>query len=221
MITKRFFEVQSPQVKVKICGVTNREDADAAIEAGADALGFNFYAAGKRFIDLARERRWIQDLPVAIARIGVVVDMDLEAARGLLEEGLFDALQLHGSELPSYCESLGSAGKPLFKAFRLRNPSDLAGHEKYPVFGLLLDSRSECEFGGTGTPLDWVDWQNIQINKPIILAGGLTPENVAEAIRLVRPYAVDVASGVELNHRKKDPQKMADFVAAAKEGGRR
>jgi phosphoribosylanthranilate isomerase len=219
--TKHFFDVQSQQVKVKICGVTNRADAESAIEAGADALGFNFYAPGKRSIDLTREREWIQDLSAAIVRVAVVVDMDLEVARRLLEDDLFDALQLHGNELPSYCESLRNLGKPLFKALRLRHQADLQGYENYPVFGLLLDSYSEREFGGTGTIIDWAALQDIQLGKPIILAGGLTPENVAEAIRLVRPYAVDVASGVELNCRKKDPEKMADFVAAAKQAGRR
>jgi phosphoribosylanthranilate isomerase len=219
--TKQFFDLQSQQVKVKICGITNRVDAEAALEAGADALGFNFYAPGKRFIDLTHERGWIQDLSGDVVRIGVVVDMDLEVARGLLEDDLFDALQLHGNELPSYCQSLRSVGKPLLKALRLRNLADLQGYQKYPVFGLLLDSHSEREFGGTGTTVDWAGLENTQFDKPIILAGGLTPENVAEAIRMVRPYAVDVASGVELNCRKKDPEKMAAFVAAAKQAGGR
>ena len=218
---KPFFDVQSQQVKVKICGLTNRADAESAIEAGADALGFNFYAAGKRYVDLALERRWIQDLPEEVARVGVVVDMDLEAARRLLEEDLFDALQLHGKEMPSYCESLGEVGKPLFKALRIRNQTDLIGFEKYPVLGLLLDSYAEREFGGTGASFDWAVLQRARIDKPVILAGGLTPENVAEAIRTVHPYAVDVASGVELNCRKKDPKRMADFIAAAREAGRR
>jgi phosphoribosylanthranilate isomerase len=220
VIKKPFFEVHSQQVKVKICGVTNRADAESAIEAGADALGFNFYAPGKRYVDLTLERGWIQDLPNMIARVGVIVDMDLEWARRLLQDDLFDALQLHGNEAPSYCESLAGVGKPLFKALRIRDQIDLTGCEKYPVLGLLLDGYSEREYGGTGTPFDWSLLQTARIDKPLILAGGLTRGNVANAIRMVRPYAVDVASGVELNCRKKDPKKMADFIAAAKQAGR-
>jgi phosphoribosylanthranilate isomerase len=147
--------------------------------------------------------------------------MDLEAARRLLEEDLLDALQLHGNEMPAYCESLGEVGKPLFKALHIRNQTDLIGFEKYSVLGLLLDSYAEREFGGTGASFDWAVLQRARIDKPVILAGGLTPENVAEAIRTVHPYAVDVASGVELNCRKKDPKRMADFIAAAREAGRR
>jgi len=213
---KYFFECKSDHVLVKICGVTNRADAEAAIETGADALGFNFCAIGKRYVDLECERDWIRQLPAEIARIAVVVNLDLAEAEHLLLDDLFDALQLHGDESPPYCASLAAAGKPLLKVLRVKGYADLEHGWQYPVFGLVLDSYRENEFGGTGHSFDWTLLESINLEKPVILAGGLTPENVADVVRAVRPYAVDVASGVELNPRTKDKKKMQDFIAAAK-----
>jgi phosphoribosylanthranilate isomerase len=220
VVTKHFLEGKSDQVLVKICGITNVAGAESAIEAGADALGFNFYADGKRYIDLAQERRWIRQLPPATARIAVVVNIELAEAKRLLDDDLFDALQLHGDELPSYCQSLANIGKPILKALRIRSRTDFELSRNYPVFGLLFDSFCESEFGGTGHSFDWTLIREAKLDKPIILAGGLTPENVAKAVQIVRPYAVDVATGVELNPRRKDEKKMKDFVAAAKQAGR-
>jgi phosphoribosylanthranilate isomerase len=220
VVTKHFLEGKSDQVLVKICGITNVADAESAIEAGADALGFNFYAGGKRYIDLDQERSWIRQLPPATARIAVVVNIELAEAKRLLDDDLFDAIQLHGDESPSYCESLSKIGKPILKALRIRSRTDLERSRSYPVFGLLFDSFCESEFGGTGHSFDWTLLRGAEMDKPIILAGGLTPENVTEAVQIVHPYAVDVASGVELNARRKDQKKMKDFVTAAKQAGR-
>ena len=213
---KYFFECKSKHVFVKICGVTNQKDAETAIEAGADALGFNFYPTGKRYIDFERECHWIRQLPNEIARVAVVVNPNLAEAEYLLSGNLFDALQLHGDESPPYCASLAAAGKPLVKALRVKGRADLERGRQYSVFGLLLDSYRENEFGGTGHSFDWTLLERVNLEKPIILAGGLTPENVADAVRTVRPYAVDVASGVELNPRTKNKKKIQDFITAAK-----
>jgi phosphoribosylanthranilate isomerase len=213
---KYFFEGDAENVRVKICGITNQLDAEAAIEAGADALGFNFYRAGKRYIDLDHERGWIDQLPPEIARVAVVVDLSEKEATRLLEEDLFDALQLHGDESPAYSASLAKLKKPIIKALRVRGEIDLQRGKSFPVFGLLFDSYCENEMGGTGRSFDWGILTQIKCELPIILAGGLTPGNVAEAVRIVRPHAVDVASGVESDPRRKDRTKMKNFVEAVK-----
>jgi phosphoribosylanthranilate isomerase len=129
----------------------------------------------------------------------------------------FDGLQLHGEESREFCESLVEQRKPVLKAFRLKNVDLVHQVRGYPVFGFLIDSHREGAFGGTGERFDWTLLKTVSLEKPLIVAGGLTPENVAEAIREVRPYAVDVASGVENKERRKDKKKMQDFVAAVRE----
>jgi phosphoribosylanthranilate isomerase len=215
--SKRFFRKPSDHIGVKICGVRNEADAVAAIESGADALGFNLYPGSKRYMQWQKEAAWIRKLPVEIARIGVVVDATLQEASRLLEMDLFDGLQLHGEESRGYCESLTACRKPLLKALRLSSVEFLERVRDYPVFGFLIDSCREGAFGGTGVRFDWTMLREVKFDKPFIAAGGLTPENVAEAIRTMRPYAVDVASGVENSKGFKDKTKMQDFVAAVRE----
>jgi phosphoribosylanthranilate isomerase len=206
----------SKHVRVKICGVKKEADAIAAIECGADALGFNLYAGSKRYIQWKEEAAWIKDLPPEISRIAVVVNPALEQACQWLEMDLFDGLQLHGEESREFCESLIKFRKPVVKAIGLRNVEILEQFRAYPVFGFLVDSYQKGSFGGTGERFDWTLLRGIKLEKPLIVSGGLTPENVADAISQMRPYAVDVASGVENREGFKDRYRMRDFVLAAR-----
>jgi phosphoribosylanthranilate isomerase len=213
---KRFFRKCSDRVQVKICGVRNEADAVAAIESGADALGFNLYPGSKRYIQWQKEAAWIRELPAEVARIAVIVDLTLEEASQLLAMDLFDGLQLHGEESRDFCQALIKCRKPVLKAVRLRTIELLERVRGYPVFGFLIDSYREDALGGTGKRFDWTLLKRLKFEKPLIVAGGLTPENVADAVRELRPYAVDVASGVENGKGFKDKKKMEDFVLAVR-----
>jgi phosphoribosylanthranilate isomerase len=212
--TKPFFQTGADRVRVKICGITNERDAADAIEAGADALGLNLCSVSKRFLNLEHESDWIRRLPDMITRVAVVADPPVEQAIDWSKSGLFDCLQLHGHESLAFCESV--RGIPLIKAVRLNSLDALKQVHNYPVFGFLLDSHRPGTLGGTGTPFDWNLLRNVILNKPMLLAGGLTPENVADLLQIVKPHAVDVSSGVESAPGRKDPFKMRDFVAAVK-----
>jgi phosphoribosylanthranilate isomerase len=214
---KRFFTKRSDHVGVKICGVRSEADAIAAIESGADALGFNLYPGSKRYLQWQKEAAWIRELPAEISRIALVVNSTLKEATQLLEMELFDGLQLHGEESEEFCQSLVKCGKPVLKAVRLETVEHLARVRTYPVFGFLIDSYREGVFGGTGERFDWKLLKGVKIDKPLIVAGGLTPENVADAVREIRPHAVDVASGVENREGFKDKKRMRDFVLAVRE----
>jgi len=214
--TKRFFSKNSNRVLVKFCGIRSEIDAKAAIDCGADALGFNLYPGSKRFIQWQREKVWIRALPAQISRVAVVVNPALDDVRQLLEMDVFDAFQLHGEESREFCESMAEHHKPVLKAVRLKNVELLERLRDYPVFGFLIDSHREGAFGGTGERFEWSLLRRVTLNKPLIVAGGLTPENVADAVRELRPYAVDVASGIENADGCKDRKKMQDFVAAAR-----
>jgi phosphoribosylanthranilate isomerase len=211
-----FFRKRSDHVRVKICGVKNEADAIAAIECGADALGFNLYPGSKRYIQWQKEAAWISRLPVGVSRIALIVNSTADEACQLLETDLFDGLQLHGEESKEFCESLVKCRKPVVKAVRLTSVELLERVRGYPVFGFLIDSYREGMFGGTGERFDWTLLKGLNFEKPLIVAGGLTPENVADAVREMRPYAVDVASGVENREGLKDKKKMQEFVLAAR-----
>ena len=213
---KRFFTKRSDHVAVKICGVKNEIDALAAIESGADALGFNLYPGSKRYLDWEKEAAWIRELPEEVSRLAVVVNARLEEATRLLETDLFDGLQLHGEESREYCQSLVQYRKPILKAVRSTSLELLERIDRYPVFGVLIDSCRASAFGGTGETFDWTLLQGLKFAKPVIVAGGLPPANVAEAVREMRPYAVDVASGVENNQGRKDKWKMQEFILAVR-----
>ena len=213
--TKRFFRKDSDRVFVKFCGIKNELDARAAIECGADALGFNLYSGSARFIQWQREQAWIRELPAEISRIAVVVNPTLDEAWRLLEMDIFDGLQLHGEESREFCESLANNHKPVLKALRLKNVELLQRLSDYPVFGFLLDSHREGAFGGTGERFEWTLLKRAHLDKPLIVAGGLTPENVGNAVRELRPHAVDVATGIENEGGGKDRKKMQGFIAAA------
>jgi phosphoribosylanthranilate isomerase len=214
--TKRFFSKNSDRVYVKFCGIKNELDANAAIECGADALGFNLHPGSARFIQWQREKAWIRGLPAEISRVAVVVNPALDEVLQLLEMDVFDGLQLHGDESMEFCESLVKHRKPVLKALRLKNVELLQRLGDYPVFGFLIDSHREGAFGGTGERFEWTLLKGADLNKPLVIAGGLTPENVTAAVRELSPYAVDVASGIENAEGCKDRKKMQDFVAAAR-----
>jgi phosphoribosylanthranilate isomerase len=204
---------------VKICGVTNPDDALAAIESGADALGFNLFPGSKRFLPLDSGREWISALPPQIARVAVGVNPVLAEVEDWLAGDLFHALQLHGQSWYPLAARLVAAGKPLIAAIQVRldtrQPFDV---EWFPSFAVMFDGYREGDFGGTGETFPWALLTRFKIDKPLILAGGLRPENVQAAIEATSPYAVDVATGVESRPGKKDHAKMRDFIAAVRKG---
>jgi len=203
-------------VKVKICGITNLADAKAAIEAGADVLGFVFFDQSPRRVSIEAASGIIRELPPFIVKAGVFVDAPTELVyRGIVECGL-NLLQFHGEETPEYCVQFGMMS---LKAFRMRDESSLELLPTYPTDGWLLDTFVPDKIGGTGERFNWeLAVRARQLGRPVFLAGGLTPENVKEAVRQVRPYAVDVSSGVETAAGKKDHGKVRRFIQEAKMG---
>ncbi len=203
--------------KIKICGITNLQDAETAVKAGADALGFVFYAKSPRAIEPAVAQRIIAKLPPFVLPVGVFVNHDLATIRNVFDECGLALAQLHGDETPTFCESLG---RPVLRALRLRDRRSLLALAEYKgrigVKGFVLDAFSEQAYGGTGQTVDWSLACEIANVTPIILAGGLTPINVQEAIQHVRPYGVDVSSGVEEHPQKKDHEKIRAFAHAVR-----
>lgn len=207
------------RVRIKICGITNREDAEAAIAAGADALGFNTWREGKRFIDLDAAAAWIEELPPFITKVALLVNASLPDAERLARLRFVDALQLHGDEDAAYCAQVRAFGRPFIKALRLRSRDELSHLSEFGTRHFLIDAHVAGSFGGTGALADLAVVEEFKRQHPglaLTLAGGLTPENVAEVVRTVRPYAVDVSSGVESEPGRKDPRRMKAFVEAVR-----
>jgi phosphoribosylanthranilate isomerase len=204
-------------VKVKICGITNLRDALVATEAGADALGFVFVQGSPRYIDPEQVAMIQRRLPPLLSLVGVFADAPLEEVKRVAEVCQLSAVQLHGEENPEYCSSLK---RRIIKAFRVRDRSSLADLGRYRVEAFLLDSYSPDHLGGTGKTFDWGLAREGKRYGRLILSGGLTPQNVAEAIRMVRPYAVDVSSGVEGSTGRKDEGKVRRFLEEAAKAGR-
>lgn len=208
------------RVRVKICGLTNREDALAAIDAGADALGFNLYAGSKRAIVLDREADWIAALPPFVTRVAVLVNAPLEEALRVARHPAIQLVQFHGDEDADYCARFAAeSGRSFLKALRLRGAPEVAGADRFSTSHVLLDADAGAAFGGAGKLIDLALAAQICERHPaltVVLAGGLQPGNVAEAIRVVRPHAVDVASGVEAagDPRRKDRARMSQFMSA-------
>jgi len=199
--------------RIKICGITNRDDAMAAVEAGADALGFVFYAKSPRAISSKAAEAIIAECPPFVTSVGVFVDEDLEMVRKIMNECGLRAAQLHGDETADYCNALGCS---VIKAIRVHDGTDFNTMGAYQVAAFLLDTYVSGMPGGTGVSIDLELAGKAKRLRPIILAGGLTPENVGEAIRRLRPYGVDVSSGVEISPGKKDHVKLRAFITAAK-----
>jgi len=200
-------------VRIKICGITNLEDALLSARLGAHALGFIFYPKSPRKVEVEAAREIISQLPPFILTVGVFVDEEAAAVREVATRAGLDWLQLHGKESPEYCRSLG---RRVIKAFRIQDESSLAEIAKYQgsVQAFLLDTYKKGEVGGTGETFNWDTARQARQYGPIILAGGLTSANVAQAITIAQPQAVDVASGVEASPGKKDQDKLRAFFKA-------
>jgi phosphoribosylanthranilate isomerase len=198
-------------MKVKVCGITSYEDAAMVLDQGVDALGFNFFSRSPRYIRPEDARSIIRSIPPLVVTVGLFVNVENpDEVASVAHTAGVQVLQLHGDEPPAYCQKL--ADWPLIKALRIGRseiPRDL---EEYPVRAFLLDSKDDALFGGTGKSFDWSIAKNICRIRPILLAGGLRPDNVKEAIRVVAPYGVDVCSGVESAPGKKDARKLMQFM---------
>jgi len=201
-------------VRVKICGITRVEDALAAAAAGADAIGLVFYAKSPRAVDIEQARAILAALPPFVTTVGLFVDAERSELERILASVPLDLLQFHGDESVQQCEAFG---RPYIKALRVKAGDDIAAQvARYPsAQGILLDAYVEGVPGGTGEAFDWSLIPQT-LSKPLILAGGLRPDNVAEAVSRVRPYAVDVSGGVEASKGVKDVEKVGAFIRAAR-----
>jgi phosphoribosylanthranilate isomerase len=204
-------------LKIKICGITSVEDAEVVVAAGADALGFVLYGKSPRVVEPSVVRRIVAGLPPFVLPVGVFVNEDAATVRALMDECGLALAQLHGDEPASYCHNLG---RPALKALRLKDRGTFLALAEFQgranVRGFVIDAFSEQSYGGTGQTVDWTLAAEAARSAPILLAGGLTPANVADAIRQVRPYGVDVSTGVEERPGKKDPAKVKAFIDAAR-----
>jgi phosphoribosylanthranilate isomerase len=199
-------------VRIKICGITRLEDALLAVRLGADALGFNFWPGTKRYVDPDAARDILEQLPPFVTTVGVFVNQPPAEVLAIAARTGIAALQLHGDESPT---EAGGYALPTIKALRLSGTASLDALARYHVRAFLLDAPS-AGFGGSGNTCDWECAAAAARRAPVILAGGLKPENVADAVRAVRPYAVDVASGVESSPGVKDPDKLKRFIDNAR-----
>lgn len=198
------------RTRVKICGITRPEDGIAAARLGADAIGLVFYAPSPRAVTVAQAQAVYAALPPFVSVVGLFVDAPVVEVREVLQAVPLDVLQFHGDEAPAYCATFD---RPYLKALRMREGLDVAAEARRyaDAQGLLLDTYVPGEAGGTGRSFDWTRVPQA-LDKPVILAGGLTPDNVAEAIAIARPYAVDVSGGVEQTKGIKSAEKMAAFM---------
>jgi phosphoribosylanthranilate isomerase len=202
-------------VRVKVCGITNRRDAETAVEAGADALGFVF-APGPRRVKPGRAREIIRAVGPWVAAVGVFVNERPEKIRRLASFCGLSAVQLHGDESAACAKKL----RPLkvIKAFRVAAPRDLRAFREYPAAAYLFDTKIKGIYGGSGKSFDWKILKALKTSTPVILSGGLGPRNVARAVRVVRPYGVDASSSLEKAPGKKDAKLVREFIRRAKNG---
>ena len=214
----RLFPTTPGRRAVKICGITTGAQASAIVEAGADALGINFWPKSKRYVALEAALPWLLDLAGTVPRVAVTVNATDDELIAIYESGGIDFIQLHGDETADRVRSLTKQGLPVFKAMGVKDRATLETAADYESITLLLDAYAPTEYGGSGETMDWSlgaeaveKWPDRQI----ILAGGLKPGNVTEAIRQVRPAGVDVASGVESSPGVKDLELVRAFIEAA------
>ncbi len=204
--------------RVKICGITNLEDALHAVEKGADELGFNFYSKSVRYISPDAAKAIIDKLPTGVSTVGVLVNMSLAGVLEIARVTGISAIQLHGDEDRAYVRDLRSKARlKIIQAVRMKPVMAGIHDPALDAHAILLDSYVPNEYGGTGKVFDWNRAKEFTTFFPTVyLAGGLHPDNVEEAIKIVKPYAVDVASGVESSPGRKDPKKVEEFIRNAK-----
>jgi phosphoribosylanthranilate isomerase len=204
---------QRPAVRVKICGITRLQDLQAAVTAGADAVGFVFAPESRRALPAAQAAALAAEVPAFIARVGLFMDQEYDVVAGVLDRVPLSLLQFHGREAPAFCRRFG---RPYIKALGMRSAPDLA--QAAAAFAdaaaLLLDSHAQGQAGGTGQVFDW--GRVPRLGRPLVLAGGLTPDNVRAAVQRVRPWGVDVSSGVEDAPGIKNAGKIEAFIREAK-----
>ena len=201
--------------RIKICGITNIDDALMSIDAGADALGFNFVPGTPRYLkDTIAAAKLIEQLPPFITTVGLFVNAAPELIQSIADECHLDMLQLHGEESPQFCQGFN---RRVIKAVRIKDESSCSHLSDYRVSGYLLDTYVKGALGGTGVAFDWQLAIKAKQYGRIVLAGGLDPDNVASAVQQVRPYGVDVSSRVEASPGRKDPVKVRTFIQNVKE----
>lgn len=202
------------RTRVKICGITSQEDAEIVVDAGADAIGLVFYEKSPRFVTTLQAAEISQAIPAFVSCVALFKDAEVAYIDAVLQQVAVDLIQFHGSESESFCEQFA---RPYIKALGMKGPANnveylMASAEKYhSAKALLLDGHAPGQAGGTGETFDWSSIAKIE--KPVVLAGGLTPDNVTQAIEIVRPYAVDVSSGVESAPGIKDKDKVTRFMS--------
>ena len=201
------------QVKVKICGMTNLNDVKVAVNGGVDAVGFIFYKKSPRSVTMQAVRKIVLELPPFVDSVGVFVNETAEQINKIADRCNLDRVQLHGNESPTFCKKIR---RRVIKAIRVKDIQSLKKLSDYPVSSFLLDTFSEDQYGGTGKVFDWNLAYPAKRYGPIILAGGLTPNNVRQAIQRIQPYGVDVCSGVESQPGIKDHKKMQIFLKNVK-----
>ena len=203
--------------RTKICGITNVEDALAAVAAGANALGFLLYRRSPRYVDPMKVQQIVAQLPPFVLPVGVFVNEEIKIVRDLMDTCGLALAQLHGEETAAYCRELG---RPVLKALRLKDRSTFLALAEFQgragVRGFVLDAFSDEAYGGTGQAVDWSLAKEVAQAATVVLAGGLTAENVGQALRAVQPYGVDVSSGVEVAPGKKDHEKVRAFLRAVR-----
>ena len=192
-------------VKVKICGITNIADALAAVELGADMLGFNFYPPSPRYLTAEKAIEIIKKLPTFVDTVGIFVNPGVDELRDMVGQGFLNWIQLHGDETPEFCDDLRWVHAKTIKAVRVRSHDDIERAQEYGTDGILLDAFNPEKYGGTGETFDWDVVGHI--NRRVFLAGGITADNAAQAVE-VGVYAIDVCSGIEAEPGRKDHEKM-------------
>jgi len=200
-------------IRVKFCGFTHQDDVAQAVALGADALGFVFYGPSSRYVSPAYAQTLTRSVPAFVTRVGLFVNEEAESVQRIFEIARLNLIQYHGEESPEFCDAIGL---PYIKAFRVRKGMDLRTEmDRYPnASGFLLDAHVKGQPGGTGERFDWELIPHT--HAPIILAGGLTPDNAKDAIDQVAPWALDVSGGIETKPGRKDPDKMARFMDACR-----
>lgn len=208
------------RVRIKVCGITRVEDAQAAVAVGVDALGFIFVPESPRYLSPDRAAAIIADVPPFVGRVGVFRNLEEEQVRELVDRCGLTQVQLHGDESPEYCRTLLAWRRSLSicKALRIggdRGVPEVKGYQG-AVHSILLDTYMQGTAGGTGRTFDWALVRQLDLHLPLILAGGLSPDNVGDALRAVDPYAIDINSGVESSPGKKDHQLLTNLVATVR-----